>query len=244
MINDQPVIILVRPQLGENIGKSARAMFNFGLTEMRIVSPRDGWPNPDAGPSAAGADRVLDAVQVFESVDDAVSDLSLVYASTVRGRDIVKSVETPNEAIAIMKEGVGRGIKVGILFGPERSGLSNEDLQQVDKIFTVPVNPDFGSLNLAQAIIIFAYEWYKFGNPPHPEEDVKLDPPAVKEELQSFFTHLEGELDKRGYFHPKDRTPKMLQSLRDLWQNANLNSQQVRTLRGVIKYLTKTYGGN
>ena len=154
----KPIIVLVRPQLGQNIGKSARAMLNFGLTEMRLVAPRDGWPNPDAGPSASGADVVLEQARVFETVEAAVADCAFVYASTVRRRDLVMPVMDPArmaERIAGSSEGSA------ILFGPERSGLETEEVALADAIVTVPINPDFASLNLAQAVILLAYEWSK-----------------------------------------------------------------------------------
>jgi len=238
-VTNQPVIILVRPQLGENIGKSARAMLNFGLTEIRLVAPRDGWPNPDAGPSAAGADQLLDDAQVFNTVDEAVNDLSIVYAATVRPRDMVKSVEVPEGAIKDLKKGVASGKKVGIMFGPERSGLSNDDITSADKIVTVPVNPEFCSLNLAQAIILMAYEWHKAGGINIPSEIGQINEPATKQELQSLISHVEDELQFRDYFRPKAREPKMRQTLRNLWQSAGFDSQQIRTLRGVFRQITR-----
>ena len=158
MSASKPVIVLVRPQLGQNIGKAARAMLNFGLTEMRLVAPRDGWPNPDAGPSASGADVVLEEAQVFETVQQAIADCSNVYASTVRRRDLVMPVITPEQ----MADGIsGSPGRTAILFGPERSGLETEDVALANAIVTVPINPEFGSLNLAQAVILLAYEWSK-----------------------------------------------------------------------------------
>ena len=153
-----PVIVLVRPQLGENIGKAARAMLNFGLTEMRLVAPRDGWPNPSAGPAASGADIVLEQARVYDSVADAVADCVEVYATTVRKRGVSKPVVTPDEAA---REIHGAPTRAAILFGPERSGLETEDVAIARKILTVPINPEFGSLNLAQAVILVAYEWSK-----------------------------------------------------------------------------------
>ncbi|WP_137786874.1 RNA methyltransferase, partial [Sphingomonas sp. 3P27F8] len=153
-----PIIVLVRPQLAENIGKAARAMLNFGLTEMRLVSPRDGWPNPLAGPAASGADIVLEQARVFESVADAVADCAHVYATTVRKRGVTKPVRTPEAAALAIRSA---GERSAILFGPERSGLETDDVALARTILTVPINPEFGSLNLAQAVILIAYEWSK-----------------------------------------------------------------------------------
>jgi tRNA/rRNA methyltransferase len=163
-----PVIVLVRPQLGENIGKAARAMLNFGLTEMRLVAPRDGWPNPSAGPAASGADIVLEQAQVFDSVADAVADCGQVYATTVRKRGVTKPVVTPEEAAREIRSAPGRS---AILFGPERSGLDTDDVALARTIITVPINPEFGSLNLAQAVILVAYEWSKGANARQPADD-------------------------------------------------------------------------
>src|SRR5436190_10442533 len=186
-----PVIVLVRPQLGQNIGKAARAMLNFGLTEMRLVTPRDGWPNPDAGPAASGADTVLEKAQLFDSVEEAVADCGLVYASTVRRRDLVMPVIGPEEMATEIRANPGRA---AILFGPERSGLETDDVALAGKIVTVPINPEFGSLNLAQAVILVAYEWSKRETLAVPTATESL-PPAPQEELEGMIDHLETLLE-------------------------------------------------
>ena len=237
----RPAIIFVRPQLGENIGKAARAMLNFGLTDMRLVSPRDGWPNPSAGPAAAGADNVLDQAQVFDSVEAATADLNRVYAATVRPRDMVKDVVTPEQAVNEMFTNASAGVTSGILFGPERSGLSNDDIVLADTILTAKVNPEFGSLNLAQAVIIAAYEWYKIeAADVAPITQVDDEPPAKKGEMMGLVTHIEDELDSRGYFRTEDRKPAMTLTLRNMFQHARFTSQQIQSLRGVVKGLTRS----
>ena len=237
----RPAIIFVRPQLGENIGKAARAMLNFGLTDMRLVSPRDGWPNPSAGPAAAGADDVLDQAQVFDSVEAATADLNRVYAATVRPRDMVKDVVTPEQAANEMFTNASAGVTSGILFGPERSGLSNDDIVLADTILTAKVNPEFGSLNLAQAVIIAAYEWYKIeAKDVAPITQVDDEPPAKKGEMMGLVTHIEDELDSRGYFRTEDRKPAMTLTLRNMFQHARFTSQQIQSLRGVVKGLTRS----
>jgi tRNA/rRNA methyltransferase len=228
-----PVIVLVRPQLGENIGKAARAMLNFGLTEMRLVSPRDGWPNPSAGPAASGADVVLERAQVFDSVADAVADCAQVFATTVRKRGITKPVVTPEQAAADIRAEAGR---TAILFGPERSGLETDDVTLARTILTVPINPEFGSLNLAQAVILVAYEWSKgaaLASPP----TVTLDPPAPQEELDGMIAQLETMLEGSGYYFPPDRAPTTRRTLRTLLTKPSWTSQEVRTLRGVLSAL-------
>jgi tRNA/rRNA methyltransferase len=228
-----PVIVLVRPQLGENIGKAARAMLNFGLVEMRLVSPRDGWPNPAAGPAASGADVVLEKAQVFESVADAVADCAHVYATTVRKRGVTKPVETPEVAARAIHAGPGRS---AILFGPERSGLETEDVALARTIITVPINPEFGSLNLAQAVILVAYEWSKgvaLESPPA----VDLDPPAPQEELEGMIGQLDAMLEDSGYYFPPDRVPATQRTLRGLLTKPGWTSLELRTLRGVLSAL-------
>ena len=229
----QPVFVLVRPQLGENIGKAARAMLNFGLTEMRLVAPRDGWPNPSAGPAAAGADIVLEKAQVFDTVADAVADCAQVYATTVRKRGLVKPVVTPEVAA---REIHGEQGRVAILFGPERSGLETDDVALARTILTVPINPEFGSLNLAQAVILVAYEWSKhvaLVSPPASD----LDPPAPQQELDGLIDHLDAMLDEVGYFFPPDRIPATKRTLRSVLTKPRWNSNEVRTLRGVLSAL-------
>ena len=232
-MTEQPVIVLVRPQLGENIGKAARAMLNFGLTEMRLVAPRDGWPNPSAGPAASGADVVLERATVFDSVADAVADCAHVYATTVRKRGVTKPVVTPEEAARAIHAGPGRS---AILFGPERSGLETDDVAVARSIITVPINPAFGSLNLAQAVILVAYEWSKhvaLAQPP--ETDLPL--PAPQEELDGMIDQLNAMLDASGFYFPPDRTPVTRRTLRTLLTKPGWSSQEVRTVRGVLSAL-------
>ncbi|KQT35368.1 rRNA methyltransferase [Sphingomonas sp. Leaf412] len=228
-----PVIVLVRPQLGENIGKAARAMLNFGLTEMRLVAPRDGWPNPAAGPAASGADIVLQNAQVFESVADAVADCAHVYATTVRKRGVTKPVVTPEAAATAIRGATARS---AILFGPERSGLETDDVALARTIVTVPINPEFGSLNLAQAVILVAYEWSKgeaLASPP----EVAMDPPARQEDLEGMIGQLDALLVDANFFHPPDRIPTIRRTLRTLLTKPAWSEQEVRTMRGVLSAL-------
>ena len=229
-----PAIILVETQLGENIGHTARAMLNFGLGDLRLVAPRDGWPNPAASAPAAGADGVLEAARVFENVEAAIADLSLVHAATVRTRELPKPVLAPEAAARLLVQTQA----CGVLFGPERSGLSNEDLALADAVITIPVNPEFGSLNLAQAVILVAYEWSKATGQGAALKTGE-EPAATRDELLGLIGHFEDELDKRRYFHPEGRRPALKLALRNLLSGAGFNSMQVRTLRGVIAALTR-----
>jgi tRNA/rRNA methyltransferase len=233
-----PIIVLVRPQLGENIGKAARAMLNFGLTELRLVSPRDGWPNPSAGPAAAGADSVLENAQVYASVAEAVADCGHVYATTVRKRGLIKPVVTPEEAAAQMRDDSGRS---AILFGPERSGLDTDDATLARTILTVPINPDFSSLNLAQAVILIAYEWSKGTGTESPTAKT-LDPPASQMELEGLIDHLNVMLEKLDYFFPPDRAAVTRRTLRSVLTKPAWNSNEVRTMRGVLTTLEDRRG--
>ena len=228
-----PIIILVRPQLGENIGKAARAMLNFGLTELRLMAPRDGWPNPDSGPAAAGADIVLEKAEVFETLADATADVANIYATTVRKRGVTKPVLTPEEAANEIVVAPGRS---AILFGAERSGLETDDVAVARSIITVPINPEFGSLNLAQAVILCAYEWSKHQNLASPPK-VDLDPPAPQVELDGMIGHLFGLLEEREFFFPPERTQVTQRTLRNLLTKPAWNSLEVRTLRGVLTCL-------
>lgn len=230
---DNPVIVLVRPQLGENIGKAARAMLNFGLTEMRLVAPRDGWPNPSAGPAAAGADIVLERATVYDSLADAVADCAHVYATTVRKRGVTKPVLTPEEAARAVHGEVGRSAYV---FGPERSGLETEDVAIARAIVTVPINPEFGSLNLAQAVILLAYEWSKNADLAQPPMEDLL-PPAPQEELEGLIQQMESVLEPTGYFHPEGRAAATRLTLRNMLTKPGWNHLEVRTMRGVLSSL-------
>jgi tRNA/rRNA methyltransferase len=230
-----PVIVLVRPQLGQNIGKAARAMLNFGLTEMRLVEPRDGWPNPDAGPAASGADIVLERAQVFDTVQAAIADCSNVYASTVRRRELVMPVVTPQ---AMAGEIAGPGSRSAILFGPERSGLETEEVALANAIVTVPINPDFASLNLAQAVILLAYEWSKQSPLTVPPQK-DLEPPAPMKELDGLVRQIETALEEKGYFHPPSRTPATKNTLRTIFTKPGWSSREISAIRGVVRSLAE-----
>ncbi|MFC0589322.1 RNA methyltransferase [Novosphingobium aquiterrae] len=232
----QPVIVLVRPQLGENIGKAARAMLNFGLTELRLVTPRDGWPNPSAGPAAAGADIVLEQARVFESLAEAVADCAHVYATTVRKRGVTKPVITPELAAQEIHAATGRS---ALVFGPERSGLETDDVALARAIVTVPINPEFASLNLAQAVILCAYEWSKGQNLAQPPQE-ELLPPAPQEELEGLIAHFEAMLEPRDYFFPEIRADATRRNLRNMLTKPGWNHLEVRTMRGVLSALART----
>ena len=230
-----PVIVLVRPQLGANIGKAARAMLNFGLTELRLVAPRDGWPNPDAGPAASGADIVLERAQVFATTAEAIADCSLVYASTVRRRDLVMPVADPAAMASEIAANAGRS---ALLFGPERSGLETEDVALANAIVTVPINPEFGSLNLAQAVILLAYEWSRTRDLAQPTTR-DLEPAASHKELEGLIGQLDAALEAKGYFHPPERTQATRNTLRTILTKPGWSSREIQALRGVIRALTE-----
>ena len=228
-----PAIVLVRPQLGENIGKAARAMLNFGLTDLRLVAPRDGWPNPSAGPAASGADIVLERAAVHDSVAEAVADCAHVYATTVRRRGVTKPVVTPEQAIHDVRTEPGRS---AFLFGPERSGLETDDVAIARTIVTVPINPEFGSLNLAQAVILVAYEWSRGEALAQPPE-VDLPEPAPQEELDGMIAQLDAMLEEAEFYFPPHRVATTKRTIRTLLTKPAWSSQEVRTLRGVFSAL-------
>jgi tRNA/rRNA methyltransferase len=230
-----PVIVLVRPQLGQNIGKAARAMLNFGLTEMRLVSPRDGWPNPDAGPSASGADVVLEQALLFDTAEAAIADCNRVFASTVRRRDLVMPVLTPE---AMASQIAGSTERSAILFGAERSGLETHEVALANAIVTVPINPEFGSLNLAQAVILLAYEWSKCRELAVPPAK-PLEAPASHGDIEGMIGQLNGELDKKGYFHPPTRTQATKNNLRTIFTKTGWSSREVKAVRGIIRALVE-----
>lgn len=237
-----PAVILCEPQLGENIGTAARAMANFGLWDLRIVNPRDGWPNERARGAAAKADHVIDRVQVFDRVEDAIADLSLVYATTARSRDMFKPVIGPDEAANKLVPHIASGQKAGILFGRERWGLNNEEVALCDSIVTLPVEPAFASLNIAQAVLVLAYEWRRAVNG---AEDLPftgdVGEPAPREQLVGLYEHLEDVLDRSNYFKVAHKRPSMVNNIRSMLGRAKFNAQEVRTFRGIIAALDRRH---
>ncbi len=238
-----PLVILVDPQLGENIGMVARAMLNCGLTELRLVRPRDGWPSAMAVKAASGADRVLDGVRLFETTAEAVADCARVYATSARPRGMTKPVETPRHAAGEMRRAIAGGDRVGVLFGPERSGLTNDDVALADRLLEVPLNPAFASLNLAQAVLLVGYEWYQaVREAPDRRLESGGTPPATKRELLDFLERLEGRLDETGFLYPPEKRPGMVRNIRNLFQRAELTESEVRTLHGIVSALSKPRG--
>jgi tRNA/rRNA methyltransferase len=231
-----PVMILVRPQMGENIGALARAMKNFGLSEMRIVAPRDGWPNPKAMEMAVAAADILERAQIFDSLPEAVADLHRVYASTAQKREMMKDILPVREGMEHAGRDIASGQRVGILFGPERSGLWNEDVALADAILTIPTSPDFSSLNIAQAAVVIAYEWWMASEARLPFE-ITEEIPATRAQIEGFLNHLNIELEEGGYFPVPEKRPSMQRNLANLFLKARLTSQEVQSLRGVIRAL-------
>lgn len=235
-----PAVILCEPQLGENIGAAARAMANFGLWDLRLVTPRDGWPNEKAVASASRADHVIERVRVFQSVEEAVADLSLVFATTARKREMAKDVLGPEEAAGRMRAHIGAGRGAGLLFGRERWGLNNEEVALADAIVTLPVEPAFASLNIAQAVLVLAYEWRKAGVAALPFEGAARDS-APKEQLIGLFEQLEAALDRSGFFRPPEKRPSMVNNLRAMLARGAFSEQEVRTLRGIVSSLDRRH---
>ena len=240
-IEEGPAVILVEPQLGENIGMVARAMANFGLWELRLVNPRDGWPSEKARSAASKADHVIDAVKVYDTLEESIADLTFVYATTARQRDGFKPVRSPVAAAGELRSRFAGGERIGILFGRERFGLTNEEVALADEIVTFPVNPAFASLNIAQAVLLMSYEWMKSGM-----EDLAAVPfqampqtQATKEQLIGLFDQAEEALDARGYFRPAAKKPKMIDNLRAVLSRPGFSAQEISVLRGVISSLDR-----
>jgi len=225
--------------MGENIGAAARAMLNFGLTDLRLVAPRDGWPNPAAVAMATKADIVMDNVRVFETVADAIADLQHVYAATARPRDMVKMVVSPKAAATDLRNYSAAGQTCGILFGKESHGLSSDDITLADTIITVPLNPDFTSINLAQAVLLIGYEWYQAADKTPDRFISNTERPATKVELGHLFTRIEKGLDARGYFDSKiARRPIILRNMRNMFQRFEMMETDIKAVQGIIKGLS------
>jgi tRNA/rRNA methyltransferase len=237
-----PCVILDRPQLAENIGAVARVMANFGLTDLRLVAPRDGWPQDRAWASASGADWPLKGARVFATVAEAASDLSLLFATTARPRETQMRVIEPRAAAAELVVASGQALPAGLLFGGERAGLETADIALCNAIVTVPIDPRFHSLNLAQAVAINAYEWQLAAGGAAPAKFRPIEPPAGQAMMQGLYEQLEQALDGAGFFHPPEKRPSMIRNLRVALGRARFTEQEVRTLRGVVTALERGRG--
>lgn len=242
-MSDQPVFVLVRPQMGENIGAAARAMWNFGLDRLRMVDPRDGWPNPRAVALASGAGRLLDHAGVFATTAAALADCDQVYATTSRARGLTKPVVTPERAMEEARGMIAAGRRVGVLFGPERAGLENDDIVRANAIVEVPANPEFPSLNLAQCVLLTAYEWRRQSPGILPERlEMVGAEPATAREVEALAAHFEDRLDAVGFFFPETKAANMKLNLRNLWSRMPFTRADVQTLHGMLRQLTRGRG--
>ena len=236
----QPSIILVKPQMGENIGSAARAMLNFGLENMRVVAARDGWPSQSAVATASGAGRVLDQARHFSSFHDAVGDCNFIFATTARGRDLTKPVYDPKKAMKIAFEKISDGQNVGIIFGPERAGLENTEVVRSNALITVPVNPNFSSINLAQTVLLLSYEWFLAAD--IYEENLSNNRKtrvAPILEIEKLSEQYENELEKIGFFFPEEKATSMKSTLRNIWSRLPLTVSDVRAFHGILRHLLK-----
>ena len=245
MSKDAPVMVLVAPQMGENIGAAARAMWNFGLDRMRVVAPRDGWPNERAVALASGAGRLLDEAQLFETTGGAVADLDYVFATTARQRGLTKPIVTPERAMEQTRALIASGQKVGVLFGAERAGLENVDIARANAIISVPVNPEFPSLNLAQCVLLTSYEWQR------QTADIAAETMELVKtrfanglEREKLGDHIEQRLEDAGFFFPLDKAPHMKQSLRNMWGRLPLTLADVQILHGMMRQFARWKDGN
>ena len=237
-----PVIVLVQPQLGENIGMAARAMLNFGLTEMRLVQPRGAWPNAKAINASSGAHALLNEAKLYDTTAEAVADLQHLAATTARLRDMIKDVQPPREWAATVRAAGEIGERCGIMFGPERVGLHNDDLALADTLVTVPTNPAFSSINLAQSVLLLGYEWRLAGGVTTPTQIRRKGwgaVPATQGDLVAFYEHLEDELSKAGFLRVAEKRPRMIRNIRNIFNRAKLTDQEVRTLRGIVVALAE-----
>ena len=235
----QPAFVLIRPQMGENIGAAARAMWNFGLDRMRIVDPRDGWPNQKAVAMASGAGRLLDAAQLFEETQGAIADCDYVYATTARPRELTKPVFTPEAAMQDARARIAAGGRVAVMFGPERAGMENADIARANAIVSVPVNPDFPSLNLAQCVLLLGYEWRRETVPATPLRVDAVADWAEQIEIEKLAEHYEERLDEAGFFFPDHKAANMKTNLRNLWSRMPLTRADVQMLHGVMRQMVR-----
>lgn len=239
----EPAFVLVRPQMGENIGAAARAMLNFGMGRMRLVAPRDGWPNPAAAAMASGAGRVLDAAGLYDDLSAALADCDYVFATTARARDLTQKVMTPERAMAHARALQQAGKRVAVLFGPERTGLENDDVARANALVSVPVNPDFPSLNLAQCVLLMAYEYGRQGAAVPPEAMAMAGADfASGLEVEKLGDHYEARLDEAGFFFPPDKAPGMKLGLRNMWARLDLTRADVQMLHGMLRQLLRKKG--
>ncbi len=235
----QPAFVLIRPQMGENIGAAARAMWNFGLDRMRIVAPRDGWPNQKAVAMASGAGRLLDEAQLFDDTPGAIGDCSFVYATTARPRDLTKPVFTPEAAMQDARDRIAAGEKVAVMFGPERAGMENDDIARANAIISVPVNPDFPSLNLAQCVLLTGYEWRRVAVPTEAQRVGAVGDWAEQIEIEKLSAHYEERLEEAGFFFPDHKAANMKTNLRNLWSRMPLTRADVQMLHGIIRQMVR-----
>lgn len=236
----QPAFVLVRPQMGENIGGAARAMWNFGLDRMRVVAPRDGWPNERAVAMASGAGRLLDEAGLFDSTADALGDCTYVFATTARARGLTKPVVSPERAMQMTREMIAQGEKVAVLFGPERAGLENDDIARANAIISVPVNPGFASLNLAQCVLLTGYEWRKQTTEVIGETvEMGKSDWATGIDVEKLAAHYEERLDQAGFFFPPEKAESMQTNLRNLWSRMRLTRADVQMLHGVMRQMVR-----
>lgn len=236
----QPSFVLVRPQMGENIGAAARAMLNFGLDRMTLVAPRDGWPNPAAEAMASGAGRLLDHARICVDLPDALQEEHFVFATTARMRDLTKPVFSPEAAMTEAAQRIKRRERVAFLFGPERAGLENDDVARANALVTVPVNPDFPSINLAQCVLLCAYEWKRITTDVIAEEvELAGTQWASQDEIEALATHYQERMEAAGFFFPEDKAPNMKINLRNLWSRMPLTRADVQTLHGVMRQMVR-----
>ena len=242
-IGPEPAMVLVRPQMGENIGAAARAMLNFGMERMRIVAPRDGWPNPAAVAMASGAGRVLDAAQVHGDLAEALGDCDFTFATTARSRDLTKPVYSPEKAMEMAARMRAEGRKVAVLFGPERTGLENDEVARANAIISVPVNPEFASLNLAQCVLLTAYEWRRQATQvTHEDDGMSGADWASAIEVEKLADHYEARLDEAGFFFPPPKAPGMKVTMRNMWSRFSMTRQDVQILHGALRQLLRGKG--